>query len=290
MLHLARLMITKNERKFENMDRAYEIDKEALSVLMENETVCWGEVSRLARDPDGKSYMTVLLGKNQEIGIKEGGEKCVIYADEADTDSDNPYLMSLMGRRIPFIIMGTDEDGGRLLCSRKKAQDQLKAAMLQGLAAGKVYEGELVSFSRYGGYIEVSGVTGHIRNSDFSTDHSDIKEYMRPGDKVEVRCKEVSQEGYIFWEALNKVHRTNPLEYDFEEDTIVMGTVVRIADFKRSSGVFVNLQLGIDALCPVPRELEIEEGSRVSMKIESITKDKDPTKPPKIRGRIVRVI
>lgn len=192
----------------------------------------------------------MLLGKNQENGIKEDGEKCVIYADEADTDSDNPYLMSLMGRRIPFIIMGIDEEGNRLLCSRKKAQDQLKAAMLQGLASGKVYEGELVSFSRYGGYIEVSGVTGHIRNSDFSDDHSDIREYMKVGDKVEVRCKEVSKEGYIFWEALNKVHRTNPLEYDFEEDTIVMGTVVRIADFKRSSGVFVNLQLGIDALCP----------------------------------------
>ena len=273
------------------MDKSYEIDKEALSVLMEKETICWGEVSRLARDPDGKSYMTVLLGKNQENGIKEGGEKCVIYADEADTDSDNPYLMSLMGRRIPFIIMGIDEENNRLLCSRKKAQDLLKVNMLQGLASGKVYEGELVSFSRYGGYIEVSGITGHIRNSDFSDDHSDIREYMKVGDKVEVRCKEISKEGYIFWEALNKVHRTNPLEYDFEEDTIVMGTVVRIADFKRSSGVFVNLQLGIDdALCPVPRELEIEEGSRVSIKIESITPDKDATKAPKIRGRIVRVI
>ena len=271
------------------MDAIFEADKQALAALMEKETICWGEVSRLARDPDGQSYMVVILGKNQEAGIKEGGEKCVIYSSEADSDNVNPYLMSLMGRRIPFIILGVDEENGRLLCSRKKAQEELKATMLQGLATGKVYEGELVGFSRYGGYIEVGGVTGHIRNSDFTDDHSDIREYLKVGDKVEVRCKEMSREGYVFWEVVTKVRRTKPLEHDFEADTIVLGTVVRIADFGRSTGVFVNLKLGIDALCALPRDLEIEEGSRVSVKIESVSPGKNPTDPPRIRGRIIRV-
>ena len=132
-------------------------------------------------------------------------------------------------------------------------------------------------------------MTGHVRNSDFTRDHSDIREYVKLGDKVEVRCKEVSKAGYIFWEAANKQHRTHPLAFDFEPDTIVLGTVVRIADFGQSAGVFVNLQLGIDALCPLPRELEIEENSRVSVKIESVTPGKRPTDAPRIRGRIIRV-
>lgn len=55
------------------MDIIYENDKQALTTFMENETVCWGEVSRLARNPDGQSYMIVILAKNQEAGIKEGG-------------------------------------------------------------------------------------------------------------------------------------------------------------------------------------------------------------------------
>ena len=110
------------------------------------------------------------------------------------------------------------------------------------------------------------------------------------GDKVEVRCKEISNpDGYIFWEAVNKQHRSRPLDYDYEPDTIVLGTVVRVADFGRSTGVFVNLQLGIDALCPMPRDLEIEENSRVSIKIESVSPGKRPTDPPRIRGRIIRV-
>lgn len=272
------------------MDKCYDTDKNALTELMEKETICWGEVSRLARDADKQSFMTVVLEKNPENGIKEGGEKCVIYASEADSDNNSPYLVGLHGRRIPFVIMAVDEENNRLICSRKRAQELLKTTMLQSLVSRRGYEGEVVSFSRYGGYVEVSGIIGHIRNSDFSEDHSDIKEYMKVGDKLEVRCKEVSKEGYIFWEAVKKVRRTKPLEHDFEKDTIVMGTVVRLADFKRSSGVFVNLQLGIDALCPVPRDIEVEEGSRVSVKIDSITQPENPTAPPRIRGRIIRVI
>lgn len=271
------------------MDTIFEADKQGLAALMENETVCWGEVARLARDPDHQSYMVVILARNPELGIKEGGEKCVIYANEADSNNDNPYLMNLHGRRIPFVIMAVDEENGRLLCSRKKAQAALKASMLQGLVSGKVYEGELVGFSRYGGYIEVGGVTGHIRNSDFSDDHSDIREYIKMGDKVGVRCKEMSKEGYVFWEVVTKVHRTKPIEHDFEADTIVLGTIVRIADFGNSTGVFVNLKLGIDALCSLPRDLEIEEGSRVSVKIETVNPGKNPTDPPRIRGRIIKV-
>ena len=130
--------------------------------------------------------------------------------------------MNLMGRRIPFVICGIDEDKGWLTCSRKRAQELLKTSMLQGLQSGRIYEGEIVGFSRYGGYVEVGGVTGHIRNSDFTTDHSDIREYMKMGDRLEVRCKEISaSDGYIFWEAVNKQHRTEPLAFDFEPDTIV---------------------------------------------------------------------
>ena len=275
----------------ENMlDRNYEMDREALEKLMADETVCWAEVTRLARDADGQGYMVLMLPRDIDKGIKAGGEKCVIYGSEADADTPNLHLMSLMGRRVPFVICSIDEEKGWLTCSRKRAQQILKSSMLQSLQSGKIYEGEVVGFSRYGGYVEVGGITGHIRNSDFTTDHSDIREYLKMGDRVEVRCKEISNpDGYIFWEAVNKRHRTHPLDYDYEPDTIVLGTVVRVADFGRSTGVFVNLQLGIDALCPMPRDLEIEENSRVSIKIESVSPGKRPTDPPRSRGRIIRV-
>lgn len=270
------------------MDAIFEKDMSGIENLMSNETICWGEVSRLARDTDGQSYMVTALPMMQQHKVS-GGERCVIYASEADADNVNPHLMNLMGRQVPFVITAVDEENNRLLCSRKKAQTALKSAMLQNLASGHVFEGELTGFSRYGGYIEVNGVTGHIRNSDFSDDHSDIREYLSIGDKVEVKCKEISPEGYIFWTVVSKMHRTKPIVHDFEADTVVLGRVVRISDFRQGVGVFVNLSLGIDALCSLPRSIEIEEGSRVSVKIESVTPGRKPTDPPRIRGRIVRV-
>lgn len=269
------------------MEGIFEKDKLGLDNLMENEVICWGEVTRLARDGDD-SYMVLELPMMQQHKIS-GGERCVIFSSEADADNVNPRLMNLMGRRVPFVVTAVDADNDRLICSRKKAQQILKASMLQNLASGHIYEGELTGFARYGAYIEVNGVTGHIRNSDFADDHSDIREYLSVGDKVDVRCKEVSPEGYVFWEVLTKMHRTKPLTHDFEADTVVLGNVVRIQNFANGVGVFVNLKLGIDALCSLPREMEIEEGSRVSVKIESVEPGRRSTDAPRIRGRIVRV-
>lgn len=271
------------------MDVMFKNDQEGLQTMMEKEVICWGEISRLARDVDGQRYMVTELPIMLQYKV-HGGERCVIYSDEADADNVNPHLMNLMGRRTPFVVLSIDEENGRLICSRKKAQQILKTSMLQSLQNGSVYEGELTGFSRYGGYIEVNGVTGHIRNSDFTDDHSDIREYLSIGDKVEVRCREISPEGYIFWEVVTKMHRTKPISHDFEADTVVLGTVSRINNFERGVGVFVNLSLGIDALCSLPRDLEVEEGARVSVKIESVTPGRRATDAPRIRGRIIRVI
>ena len=70
---------------------------ETLEKLMADETVCWAEVTRLARDADGQGYMVLMLPRDIDKGIKAGGEKCVIYGSEADADTPNLHLMSLMG-------------------------------------------------------------------------------------------------------------------------------------------------------------------------------------------------
>lgn len=91
------------------MDKIFNTDRTALEKLMADETICWGTVDRLARTEEGMGYMMLTLAKNLDIGIKAGGEKCVIYAPEADCDNPNLRLMNLMGRRIPFVICGIDE-------------------------------------------------------------------------------------------------------------------------------------------------------------------------------------
>ncbi len=267
----------------------FEKDQEALSGMIEKETICWGTVSQVDRDETGSEYAILNMSKMNDLGVR-GDEVCVIYAQEADASNENYHVINLIGRKIPFIVLDVDVKNERLICSRKEAQNALKRDMLQGLASGHIYEGTVVGFNNYGGYIEVNGVSGYLRNRDLTEDHSDIREHLKIGDKLDVRCKEISAEsGYLYWEAVIKVRRSQPLKYTFKVGSIVMGRVVRISDFKQGVGVFVNLQTGIDVLCPVPRELEIEDGVNVAVKIEQIVPNPRANAAPRIRGRIIRM-
>ena len=129
-----------------------EKDMQNLEALMQNETICWGEVTRLARDDDGQGYMVVEMPAMSQHGIS-GGERVVIYDSAADADSARPHLMNLMGRRIPFVVTAAEPDRERLIGSRKKAQTALKLVMMQDLANGRIYEGTVTGFSRCGAYI-----------------------------------------------------------------------------------------------------------------------------------------
>ena len=269
----------------------FEKDRQALEKMIENKTICWSIVNQVDRDRSGANgeYMSLSMPKMNDLGVR-GDEDCVIYAKEADADNQNFRVINLIGRKIPFVILDVDANNKRLICSRKEAQNILKRDMLQGLASKHIYEGTVVGFSNYGGYIEVNGITGYLRNRDLTEDHSSIQEHLKLGDKLNVRCKEITQEdGYIYWEAIIKVRRSQPLEYTFKVGSVVVGRVVRISDFKQGIGVFVNLQTGIDALCPVPRELEIEENVKVAVRIEQIMPGPNRNAAPHIRGRIIRV-
>ncbi|MBR2896030.1 MAG: S1 RNA-binding domain-containing protein [Oscillospiraceae bacterium] len=266
---------------------------ERIRELIENETVCWAEVARLAHTKKKEHYLMLTMPRMLDHGIK-GGERCVIFDRESDHDAKSldqarSRLLPLLGRKVPFVVLEVDEENGWLICSRRRAQELLKKQMERPLKDGHVFEGEVTGFSDYGAFIDVNGVAGYIRNGDFSDDHSGVQEFFSVGDKMEVRCKEFTDDGAIFLEVVKKYRRDKPIEHDFEPKSIVMGKVTRINTFAQGVGVFVNLKLGIDALCSVPRDLEVEEGSRVLVKIDTIVPGKQDTDPPRIRGKIIRV-
>ena len=106
------------------MTAIMEKDLNGLQTMMEKEVICWGDISRLARDADGQSYMVTELPLMNQYRVS-GGERCIIFSCDADSDNVNPYLMNLMGRRVPFVVTSIDEENDRLICSRKRAQQLL---------------------------------------------------------------------------------------------------------------------------------------------------------------------
>ena len=261
-------------------------DKGALLELKEKEEILWGEVVRVGHTPEKRAYMIVKTDtKNCAKNYP-----CIIYREDADAEFKRGSLVYLLGHRIPYVIIKVDEEKLRIEGSRKMAQEKSKVEMPQDLANGKEFTGTILNFVSFGAYVEVNGVVGLLKNTDYSIDFSEVSESKKEGDTVPVKCKEITNEGKIFWVATVKQHRLVPIDYDFEPGTAVVGTIQDIRAFHDGVGVFVRIAPGLDALCFAPDDLEIEIGVKVSIRIQSVEAAKEQYLPPRVKGRILRVI
>lgn len=255
-----------------------------LKELIKNETILWGDITKLGRK-DGEAYMEGVLPKT--AGVAEP-VRAIVMDHEADTDESHGSLVRFLGRSIPYTVLKVT--GDIAYCSRKAAQEQIKASMLQELNDGVEFNGIIVGMAPYGAYVEVNGVAGLLRNNDATADHSELSEYHKVGDNITVVCRDVTPAGRINWKLSTKLMRKDPVALDFEEDTIVPAVVTAITPFANSAGVgvFARVAKGVDALCSMP-EFEVFPGQKVAVKVTRITDDpNNKTAAPKVRGKIVR--
>ena len=266
-----------------NLDR----DKKAIQQLVEQATVLWGMVTKVGTDHEkDMAYMLVNI-RSEEL---PPNYTCIVYRDEADAEFKRGHLLYLVGHRVPIVIIGTDPKRQWLVGSRKRAQEKNKADMLSELAASAEMEGTILNFVSYGAYVEVNGVVGMLKNTDYSIDYSEIRETYKPGDAIRVKCKEITNKGKIFWTLPEKVHREQAVDWNIEPDTALIGTVANIKSFTNGIGIFVRIAPGLDALCTIPQNVEVEVGNRVSVHITSIEPAAQEFMPPRVKGRIMRVL
>lgn len=254
-----------------------------------DERIFYATVTRATPNKQGQALPV-------DVSLSVNGSKSVpgiIRMEDLDEDTDHPNVSWLIGLRIPFVIKAADDEQGVLICSRKIAQQKLKVAMMNSLDNGTAYEGTITGFTNFGCFVDVNGVVGLLRNVDYSTDHSRISERYRSGDHITVKCKSVSADDRhrITWEAVTKYRRTTPFVCDLEPGAIVLGRVIDIRNFTQSMAVFVRLEGndGLDVLCAMPAELEIEKGVPVVLRISSIRPGADECSRPRIRGAIMRL-
>lgn len=231
-----------------------------------------------------------------QVPIASNGHKSVpgvIFGEELDAYMSTPNAAVLVGMRIPFVIKSVDEENGRLICSRKIAQEKMKGLMMESLKSGEAFEGTITGFTNFGAFVDVNGVSGILRNADYSTDNSRINERYTIGDRISVKCKSISSDDnkYIYWDAVTKYHRTEPFVCDLERGAIVLGRIIDIKNFPQSQAVFVRLKddSGLDVMCSMPDELEIEKGVSVVVHITNVQPGETEFARPRLRGRIMRL-
>lgn len=264
----------------------FKADLPKLNEAIANNTIFRSHVTRLGFDENNKAQMYVQVAKD---GLLAGTYIGTISIDEADDEMIRRSLMPLLNEDVMFVITGIDMENQQMICSRKRAQQVMKANMAQDFASGKTLRAKITKMMDFGAFVEVNGVSGVLRTVDFSSDHSEIPEYYNEGDFIEVVCKDISDTGRISFKALHTHSRKTPLRYDIQEGQVMVGKIRSIRTFESGSVAFVRIMTGLDTLCAMPTEFEVEKESQVAVRILRIQPSEDPMVPPQVRGKIVRV-
>lgn len=210
------------------------------------------------------------------------GHKGVVLREEVDKDVIPQSLVGFLGREITYVVEKIDEEKEIVFCSRKKAQELKFDEIYERLTEGEVFNAKIINILKYGAYVEIEGVTGLLKNVDFSNDYTTIGEVLKLGDDVNVKLKKVSSNNRLIFEAVRKYQQPSIMNFDmFERDQVVLGTIRNVKPW----GAYVAIAPGLDALCPIPGTGELEEGMKVSMRITQVHEEER-----RVRGKILRAM
>lgn len=257
--------------------------RERAEALARSGEVCRGRLERLHREKGGRVSLHV------SSPLFPGGELCFIPPDEADDDYDKPWLAGLLDRQIPFVVLGAEEGGQRVVCSRKQAQQKLKQKLYPKLRRGLAVQGRVIAFTRYGCRVEYGGLVGHLRSGDLTDDFSSCREHLETGSLLQVRCREILDNGFLFWEAVTRLSRRTPVVCPFREGDVVTGRVTAAVDFPAEPGVFVTLRPGLDALCRCREGCRAVPGRKAAVQILSVSPGSG-AEVPRVKGLIVDLL
>lgn len=243
------------------------------------------DTEEVLRATGSKTYFDEELNcKVLELDILKTNNRyrVLIPEEEMDLYVEWKNFVRFIGLDVLFVISRIDKDKKIVYCSRKKAQEKICPTVLKELEAGKSKVATITGILPYGAYVEIDGLYSILKNSDFSDFHVPIHKVLKVGDKIEVKLKEFNENGKFNVEAVKKYQIPNPPKVsDFQKDQVVLGEVSSVKPW----GAYVSIAPGLDALCPVPENDDIEIGTKVSFKISVADPDAN-----KLRGKILRVI
>lgn len=177
-------------------------------------------------------------------------------------------LASYVGQEVQVHVIEFNQERNKVILSRREilqdAATKAKAEAFNSIEEGAVLNGTVKRLAKFGAFVDIGGVDGLIHISQMSWRRvKDPSEILKVGDKVEVVVTKIDKEKEKIGLKLTTVEE-NPWEtiHDrYEENEIVDGVVVRMADF----GAFVKLEEHVEGLVHVSQisEEKIEKPSDV---------------------------
>ena len=240
--------------------------------------ICKGVVRSVLRDKETDEEMLVLDLE---------GFQGIVKKDEVDAELHIESLLNFVGREISYVVKGINEKEKKIYLSRKDAQLRTKDSVIGRLKDGEAVEAQIINILPHGAYVEIDGVTGLLKNTDFAEDFTTISEKHSQGDKINVKLKKTSSNGLMLFEATKKYCDSAAINPEnIEKGQVILGRIRSIKPF----GIFVNVAPYLDVLCPSEIE-EYEEDKRVQVRIEDIQdKPFNGMIVKRYKGKILKVL
>lgn len=200
----------------------------------------------------------------------------LIPMDEVEFFKEKPNYRFLVGTKVYFVV--TEIQNNVIIASRKKAQEILKPIIIEKLNNGETLKGRISNLKKYGAFVDIKGVSGLLKNYDFTDDPNLIKDIKKVGDIVDVTLKRISDDGDIHFFVPEKYTSPCAMKFeDFKKEQVVLGVITAM----KPTGCFVRIGTRLDALCPPP-EFEVSEDDKVQVYINRIQEEEK-----KIAGKII---
>lgn len=194
-----------------------------------------------------------------------------------------PLSQKMVGTTLYFNIKELKD--GKIIATRLNLLEKEREDLIKELQLGNVIQAKIVDLCPWGARLYYKGHILLLRNRDFSLDFTKIDRVYKVEDLIDVKLNEINHSKKIFVEPVEKYDANKNVDITkYEAGDSILGEVVTIA----TMGVFVNLEPGVDALCPVPNPLYFREpilGESVMVKITKVLPEKN-----KLRGKIVSYV
>lgn len=205
-------------------------------------------------------------GRKTALRIESLNAKVLVLPEEIGEEKFKPEVY--VGRVVVFTVIGFDEATKTIYASIKRARDAVYYPMVKRLQLGELIMGQIINILPFGAYIEMNGVIGLMRNTDFSTDTTAIGDLYSEGDYIPVKMLGYSKTGQLRVKPIKKVHSASSISLEeINKGQVVIGVVREVKPF----GVVVNIGEYADVLCQtIPGEVYSED-TRVHIRIDAIT-------------------
>lgn len=246
--------------------------KDYYRTAMERGTILSGKIISLIPSRNSYGFDAIIVCR---------GDKIFVPANEFVLPS---FLKpeEKLGRIVDFQVIKVE---GTIYASIKKVFDMRQAQLNNFLESGESFTATVEKVEEFGAFLTYKDNNDLVlRNRDFSTDFTLVKDVLKPGDKVKLKVKYASKYSKKLVVEMAEKYAVKP-DINFEDIEIggqFDGEVITVSTF----GCFVRIGAGRDVLCPIDIERR-EPLERDKVRIEIVVADK---KSEKLRGKVIHFI